>query len=71
MPRRKSVASVDKKIDELKKKISAVQARYDRLCAELTELQAERDAAMGLELVQALKSSGKSYREIMTFLGKS
>lgn len=71
MPRRKSVASIDKKIDELKKKISAAQARYDRLCTELTELQVERDAAIGQEFVQALKRSGKSYREVMTFLGRS
>ena len=37
--------------------------------AELLQFQHERELAMGQEILSAMKKSGKSYREIMTFLG--
>lgn len=67
MPRRKSIASIDAKISDLQKKAAAAKERYERLCREL--LQHERELAMGQEILSAMKKSGKSYREIMTFLG--
>ena len=33
------------------------------------QVQHERELAMGQEILSAMKKSGKSYREIMTFLG--
>lgn len=67
MPRRKSIASIDAKISDLQKKAAAAKERYERLCRELLQLQHE--LAMGQEILSAMKKSGKSYREIMTFLG--
>ena len=49
--------------------IAAAKERYERLCRELLQLQQERELAMGQEILNAMKKSGKSYREIMTFLG--
>lgn len=69
MPRRKSIASIDAKISDLQKKAAAAKERYERLCQELLQLQHERELAMGQEILSAMKKSGKSYREIMTFLG--
>ena len=69
MPRRKSIASIDAKISDLQKKAAAAKERYERLCRELLQLQHERELAMGQEILSAMKKSGKSYREIMTFLG--
>lgn len=34
-------------------------------------MQAERDSLMALEIVEAMKRSGKSYDELMTFLKAS
>lgn len=64
MPRRKSIASIDAKISDLQKKAAAAKERY-----EMLQLQHERELAMGQEILSAMKKSGKSYREIMTFLG--
>ena len=52
-----------------RKKADATKERYERLCRELLQLQHERELAMGQEILSAMKKSGKSYREIMTFLG--
>ena len=68
MPRRKSIASIDAKISDLQKKAAAAKERYERLCRELLQLQHERELAIGQEILSAMKKSGKSYREIMTFL---
>ena len=52
-----------------RKKAAATKERYERLCRELLQLQHERELAMGQEILSTMKKSGKSYREIMTFLG--
>ena len=56
MPGRKSTAAIDVQINALKK-IALSKARYDRQCQELAQ-----------EIVHVLKKSGKSCRELMTFL---
>lgn len=70
MTRRKTIASIESQINKVKMKISNTKKRYDQLCDELEKLQAERDSTVGLEIVEAMKRSGKTYSEIMTFLGK-
>lgn len=71
MPRQKSVTSIDKQIKTQKERIASARARYDRLCQELADLQHERDKLMAQEIVTAMKKSGKTYRDIMTFLQAS
>lgn len=68
MPRRKSVRSIDAEISALKEKIAATQLRYKKLCQELEKRQEERDAIVAQELAQALRKSGKTYQDLMTFL---
>ena len=68
MPKRKCLKTVEAQIDAVK--IENAKARYDHLCAELVSLQKEREEVMGQEILKALKSSGKSYRELMIFLDK-
>ena len=70
MSRRRSIKVLERDIAKLKAQIVRTKARYDRQCKELSDLQAERDQVMAAEILAALKSSGKSYREIMTFLGR-
>ena len=70
MTRRKSLASINAKIDEIEK-ISATKQRYEKLCQDHQQLQHEREQVMSREILKAMKKSGKSYREIMTFLQAS
>lgn len=70
MSRVKSVTSINKKIVKVQNQIQKAKERYDALCDELSSLVQERDVAQGRELIAALKSSNKSYSEVMTFLGK-
>ena len=71
MTRRKSLASINAKIDEIEKKISATKKRYEKLYQDYQQLQHEREQVMSREILKAMKKSGKSYREIMTFLQAS
>lgn len=71
MPKRRTIASIDAQMREVKQKMTAVKQRYDRLCDDLATLQAERDSLMAHEIVEAMKRSGKSYDELMTFLKAS
>ena len=70
MSRRRSVKAIDHKIDLLKAKIAKTKSRYDKQCLALSELQSERDKLLAEEIIIALKRSGKSYHELMTFLGQ-
>lgn len=71
MARQKSVASIDAEIERLKKRISAAKKRYECLCDELESLQQRREDILGQEVMRALRRSGRTYDELMTFLGKS
>ena len=68
MPRQKSIASIDAQISACKNKIVQTKARYDKLCGELQALQAERELIMSQMILAAMKKSGRSYDELMTFL---
>lgn len=68
MPRRKSMSSIEAEISALKEKIAAAKTRYENLCLELEKRQEERDLILAQEVAQALRKSGKTYKELMTFL---
>lgn len=68
MPRRKSMSSIDAEISALKDKISAAKTRYENLCRDLEKLQQEREMVLAQDVVRALRKSGKTYHELMTFL---
>ena len=68
MSRQKSIASIDAQISACRNKIAKSKARYDKLCGELQVLQAEREQVMSQQILAAMKKSGRSYDELMTFL---
>lgn len=68
MARRKSLSTFDKEIEQLKQKIIVAKARHDRLCKQLIELQKKKELYMAEDLIDAMRKSGKTYEEIMTFL---
>ena len=71
MPKRKSIASIDAKNIICKNRIAKAKVRYDKLCDELHMLQAEREMVMSQKILAAMKKSGRSYDELMTFLKAS
>ena len=52
----------------IQEKIAKAKERYDKLCDELQTLQTEREQAMSQNILAAMKKSGRSYDELMTFL---
>lgn len=64
------MTSIDNEITKVQSQITKTKARHDALCRKLSLLLQERDAVQGREMVKALKSSNKTYKEVMTFLGK-
>lgn len=70
MPRKSTLKSMNSKIEAAQKKFSRNQEQAEALKKELLRLHREREALMSREIFEAFKKSGKSYSELMTFLGR-
>ena len=70
MPKPKLVKTIDAKIREVQARMAAAKARYNSLSTQLAELQVEREELIGKEVMTAFRKSGRSYEELMTFLGR-
>lgn len=70
MPKPKLVKTIDAKIREVQAQMAAAKARYNSLSTQLAELQVEREELIGKEVMTAFRKSGRSYEELMTFLGR-
>ena len=68
MPKRKTIASVDRQIEQTKQQLKATKARYDQLAAQLQALEKERTVIQAEVLVAAMAQSGKTLDEVLTFL---
>ena len=70
MPRPKSMKTIDAKISAMKSELERVKARYNQVSRDLLKPQKEKEALEAEELYSAFKKSRKTYRELMTFLGR-
>ena len=70
VPRQKTVASIETKMDALKRKISRVKKLHEELCKELIVLGAQARRSYGSRGTGSHEKSGKSYNELMIFLQK-
>ncbi len=70
MARPKKVVTVDEKIVAAQAKVDKLQEQYDEAVAELEALKQEKAEQQDAELLEAIKSSAKSYDEVMNFLGE-
>lgn len=70
IPKPKLVKTIDAKIREVQARMAAAKARYNSLSTQLAELQVEREELIGKEVMTAFRKSGRSYEELMTFLGR-
>ncbi len=70
MPRIKSIASIDNRINKVQEDLFKTKARLDKLTAELRELEREKKLRQADAILQALSKSGKSLDDVMIFLGR-
>ena len=69
MARQKSIASIDAEISKCKTELNKAQKKYDKLSDELQTLQKQRRDQEARLILDAYGKSGKSFNEIMIFLG--
>lgn len=67
MARRK--ISIDDRIEQQKLAVSKAKDRYEAELEQLNQLMKKRDELRNKELLQAIEHSGRSFEEIMDFLG--
>lgn len=65
---RKTLAAIDKEIQETQRQLIAAKARYDRLAAQLTGLNRQRKQREAEVLAEALAKSGKTLEDVLTYL---
>lgn len=69
MARVTSMETLDKKIEKAQAVVSRRKKLYDEAIAELSDLLDKRDALQRDELVKAIMKSGRTYEEVLAFLG--
>ena len=69
MARKKSLSKIEEEIKQVKDELNKVQERYDKLAEKLKGLQQQKYEYEAAQIMEAYSKGGKSYRELMTFLG--
>lgn len=67
--RSKSINTINGKIQKVLDRIESIERKKNLLIDELAALQKEKEIALTTNVMNALKKSGKSYEELMIFLG--
>lgn len=70
MARTKSIDSIEQKIEKAKNDVDSAKIKYDAAIGELERLMTMREVLRKEQLINAITNSGKSYKEIMSFLEK-
>ena len=68
--RKSSKEALDDKILKAKEDVQNYKEKYEAACATLKELETKRDEQRKEELMSLIKSSNKSYEEILAFLNE-
>lgn len=70
MARKKSIASIEKEIEETRTRLSAVSKKYDSLTEQLKQLQKAKREYEENKIIEAYRKSGRSLDEVLIFLGE-
>ena len=70
MPKRKSLKTIQAKIEKTKQSMADARRRYDNLAGELKTLSLEYEQVQATLIADAFKKSGKSFDELMVVLGR-
>ena len=68
MARKRTVAAIESEISRVKSDMSKIRDKYDKLAAQLKDLQQQKLQIEVESIMAAYAKSGKSYNELMTFL---
>ena len=68
MARKRTVAAIESEISRVKSDMSKIQDKYDKLAAQLKDLQQQKLQIEVESIMAAYAKGGKSYNELMTFL---
>ncbi len=71
MARKRKTISIDEKIAQAKENFEKAKAKYDNAAKELEDLQEKQRSIQRNELIKAVEKSGKTYAEIIAFLGST
>lgn len=69
MARKKSIVAIEEEIKKTQNSMEKVKEKYDKLADKLTELFDMKKQCEAEAIMEAYINSGKSYNELMTFLG--
>ncbi len=67
----KKMEALDEQIRKAEEEVIKLGERYNAACDKLKELRAKRSAIQHDKLINAFVKSGKTYEEVMLFLGDS
>ena len=67
--RAKSINAINGKIQKVLGSIESIERKKNLLIDELATLQKEKEIVLTANVMNVLKKSGKSYEELMIFLG--
>ena len=70
MARKKSIDTIEQKIEKAKSDVDYAKAKYETTVEELERLMTMREALRKEQLISTISNSDKSYDEIMAFLVK-
>ena len=67
--REKSTKEIDERIKKAEASLVKVKEREDAITKKILKLQKQKDMIEAEKIMKAFKRSGKSYSQLMTFLG--
>ena len=67
--KRRSLSQIDEEIRKAKSEIDKLEEKQHCCTARILRLQREKDAIEAQQILKAFRKSGKSYSQLMTFLG--
>ena len=70
MPKRKSLASIEKQIKLTQQRLLKVKTRYEKFGVKLIELNKEKTLRQAEVIAEVMARSGKTMEELMTFLSR-
>ncbi len=67
--REKSTKEIDERIKKAEASLEKAREREDTITKKILKLQKQKDMIEAEKIMRAFKKSGKSYSQLMTFLG--
>ena len=69
MARSKSMTTIDSEIQKLEAELVKAKEKYDTTAARLQAVRKQKQEAEMKQLMEAYRQSGKSFSEVLIFLG--